>query len=60
MSGQESRTLDSRSWAYQINGEANNFKIELFNDIHEGSGWLLVSYGVKCMLRSKHGYAWSS
>ena len=21
-----------------INGEANNFKTELFNDIHEGSG----------------------
>ena len=21
-----------------INGEANNFKMELFNDIHEGSG----------------------
>ena len=22
----------------RINGEANNFKMELFNDIHEGSG----------------------
>jgi len=21
-----------------LNGEANNFKMELFNDIHEGSG----------------------
>jgi len=24
--------------ALSVNGEANDFKMELFNDIHEGSG----------------------
>ena len=31
-------TTSAPTFGRSLNGEANNFKMELFNDIHEGSG----------------------